>query len=544
LNDPNIPLVENTHIIIIIIIIIAEIVHESSSLHCTALHCTRVKRSCPCVPNFLRKKIPPMRRTRLSSLAVAGLATIFVLTGTLAAVAAAGQWSTPVTLSDAGAAAESPQLVTDGTTITATWYRSDGINIRIQAASSDDAGLTWSTPATLSDAGGDAYAARLVTNGTTVTAIWFRNDGSNNRIQAAASDDAGFTWSTPVTISDAGGAALFPQLVTNGTTITATWYRNDGSNNRIQAASSVDGGLTWSTPETISEAGGDANRPQLVSDGTTITATWFRNDGINNRIQAASSDDGGLTWSTPETISEAGTYAVSPQLVTDGTTVTAVWVGNDGINNRIQAASSDDGGLTWSTPETISEAGAAANKPMLVTDGTTITATWYRNDDINDRIQAASSVDGGLTWSTPATLSEAGGMAFFPQLVTDGTTIRVAWSGENGSGYLISVASSVDGGLTWSTPESISEAGQNALYPQLVTDGTATTVAWHRFDSSNNRVQAASLMALVDEPAEPAEPILAATGTKEALAMGLLAGGLLLAGGILTAARLHGRRTA
>ncbi len=485
-----------------------------------------------------------MRRTRLSSLAVAGLATIFVLTGTLAAVAAAGQWSTPVTLSDAGAAAESPQLVTDGTTITATWYRSDGINIRIQAASSDDAGLTWSTPATLSDAGGDAYAARLVTNGTTVTAIWFRNDGSNNRIQAAASDDAGFTWSTPVTISDAGGAALFPQLVTNGTTITATWYRNDGSNNRIQAASSVDGGLTWSTPETISEAGGDANRPQLVSDGTTITATWFRNDGINNRIQAASSDDGGLTWSTPETISEAGTYAVSPQLVTDGTTVTAVWVGNDGINNRIQAASSDDGGLTWSTPETISEAGAAANKPMLVTDGTTITATWYRNDDINDRIQAASSVDGGLTWSTPATLSEAGGMAFFPQLVTDGTTIRVAWSGENGSGYLISVASSVDGGLTWSTPESISEAGQNALYPQLVTDGTATTVAWHRFDSSNNRVQAASLMALVDEPAEPAEPILAATGTKEALAMGLLAGGLLLAGGILTAARLHGRRTA
>jgi hypothetical protein len=230
--------------------------------------------------------------------------------------------------------------------------------------------------------------------------------------------------------------------------------------------------------------------------------------------------------------------------VTDGTTVTAVWVGNDGINNRIQAASSDDGGLTWSTPETISEAGAAANKPMLVTDGTTITATWYRNDDINDRIQAASSVDGGLTWSTPATLSEAGGMAFFPQLVTDGTTIRVAWSGENGSGYLISVASSVDGGLTWSTPESISEAGQNALYPQLVTDGTATTVAWHRFDSSNNRVQAASLMALVDEPAEPAEPILAATGTKEALAMGLLAGGLLLAGGILTAARLHGRRTA
>jgi hypothetical protein len=495
-----------------------------------------------------------MRRTRLSSLAAASLAALFVFTGTLPASATASEWGSPVTLSEAGQSAINPQLVTDGTTITAVWTRSDGSIYRVQASTSVDGGLTWSTPANLSEAGQGTDSPQLVTDGATTTVIWLADDGVNYRIQAASSNDGGLNWSTPATLSEAGESATHPQLVTNGTTLTATWLRLDGSNRRVEVASSIDDGLTWGDPLPLSEAGQDASEPRLVTDGLTVTATWRRSDGSNNRIQASSSVDGGLTWSTPATLSEAGAAAGTSRLVTDGTTITASWSRSDGSNNRIQAASSVDGGLSWSTPATLSEAGESAYEPQLVTDDTTITATWYRSDGSNDRIETASSVDGGLTWSTPRLLSEAGGSVFNPQLVTDGTTITATWGRSDGSNDRIQVSSSVDSGLTWSTPATLSDAGGSAYNPQLITDGTTITVIWFRYDGSKYLVQAASTVPideptepevpLVDEPAEPGEPELAATGANEALATGLLASGLLLAGGALVVARVRGRRTA
>ena len=124
-------------------------------------------------------------------------------------------------------------------------------------------------------------------------------------VPGAASNAAPSAWDAPITLSLLGGTAAKPQLVTDGTTITATWESSDGSTFRIQASSSTDGGTTWSTPADLSAAGQGAFYPQLVTDGTTITATWQRVDGSGFRIQASSSTDGGTTWSTPADLSAA-----------------------------------------------------------------------------------------------------------------------------------------------------------------------------------------------------------------------------------------------
>jgi LPXTG-motif cell wall-anchored protein len=223
-----------------------------------------------------------------SCLIAVAVSAVLVSSSASAANADTGSWSTPATLSAAGSDASGPQLVTDGSTITVIWSRYDGSNNRIQTATSTDAGTTWSTPLDLSTAGGNAFNPQLVTDGSTITVIWYRSDGSNNRIQTAISTDTGTTWSTPLDLSTAGGNASGPQLVTDGSTITVIWSRYDGSNNRIQTATSTDAGTTWSTPLDISTAGGNAFNPQLVTDGSTITATWYRSDGSNNRIQTSS----------------------------------------------------------------------------------------------------------------------------------------------------------------------------------------------------------------------------------------------------------------
>ena len=107
-------------------------------------------------------------------------------------------------------------------------------------------------------------------------------------VPGAASNAAPNAWDAPITISTAGENAFDPQLVTDGTTITATWRRFDGTNFLVQTSSSTDGGTTWSEPVNLSTAGQDASGPQLVTDGTTITATWTRFDGGNFRTQVSS----------------------------------------------------------------------------------------------------------------------------------------------------------------------------------------------------------------------------------------------------------------
>jgi hypothetical protein len=300
-----------------------------------------------------------------------------------------------VTLSDPGQYAASPQVVTDGSTITAVWIRSDGSRYRVQSASSTDGGATWSAPVTLSDPGQSAGSAQVVTDGSSITAVWSRSDGSKQRVQSASSIDGGATWSAPVTLSDPGQDAGSAQVVTDGSTITAVWARSDGSSNLIQSASSIDRGATWSAPVTLSDPGQNAGSPQVVTDGSTLTAVWARYNGSYLRVESASSIDRGATWSAPVTLSDPGQNAYYPQIVTDGSTITAVWTRYDGSKNRIQSASSTDGGATWSAPVTLSDPGQDADTPQVVTDGSTITAVWARSDGSNQRIQTSSYTTAG-----------------------------------------------------------------------------------------------------------------------------------------------------
>jgi hypothetical protein len=111
-------------------------------------------------------------------------------------------------------------------------------------------------------------------------------------VQAATSADGGRTWRTPVNLS-ARGQNAFGQQVSgsaNGRKLTTTWIRYDGSNWVVQAATSADGGRTWSTPVNLSAPGRNADYPQVAgsADGSKLTTTWSRRDGSNSIVQAAS----------------------------------------------------------------------------------------------------------------------------------------------------------------------------------------------------------------------------------------------------------------
>ena len=405
------------------------------------------------------------------------VALVLVPAAVATATPVIGNWSVPVPVSDSSGQAGYPQIVTDGTTITSVWSRNDGSDQVIEASSSTDGGLTWTLPEALSDSGQNAYEPQVTTSGGIITAVWYRSDGTYDRAQASSSSDGGVTWTSPANLSDTGAGAAGVQVVSTGTAIVATWSRYDGSYSRIQSAQSTDAGATWSSAIDVSLTGGDAYEPQLVTDGSLVTATWYRFDGANDRIQVATSADGGASWTTPLTLSAAGQSAGGPpELATDGSTITAAWYRSDGARYRVEVSSSTDGGATWTTPQILSAAGENASGPQVVTDGNTITATWYRSDGSTRRVQASSSTDGGTTWSSPVNISTLGQEAFTPQIVVGNTITTVTWL--NGTTSQVQVSWSLDNGGSWSTPVNLSTSGPFASRPQLATDGATITVVW------------------------------------------------------------------
>ena len=186
----------------------------------------------------------------------------------------------------------------------------------------------WSTPKTLDVGGQLAYFPEVAVSadGMTQTVVWRRDDGTHNRVQVSTSSDHGATWSTVQTLSGAGQHAYLPQvaLSTDGLIQTITWWRFDGANCRVQVVSSADSGATWSTVQTLTGAGQDTGLPEVAvsSDGAIRTVTWWRSDGTHDRVQVSSSSDYGATWSTPQTLDVGGQTAVSSEVAmsADGTT--------------------------------------------------------------------------------------------------------------------------------------------------------------------------------------------------------------------------------
>jgi len=214
------------------------------------------------------------------------------------------------------------------------------------------------------------------------------------------------TWNLPATdLSIAGQTAEIPQvaIAPDGAT-TVVWQRSNGTNNIIQAVTRPAGSGTFEAPQNLSEAGQAALDPQvaIAPDGAT-TVVWERSNGTNDIIQAATRPAGSGTFGAPQNLSEAGQNAFVPQvaIAPDGAT-TVVWRRSNGTNNIIQAATRPAGSGTFGAPENLSEAGQNAFDPQvaIAPDGAT-TVVWQRSSGLNFIIQAATRPAGSGTFGAP-----------------------------------------------------------------------------------------------------------------------------------------------
>ena len=315
-----------------------------------------------------------------------------------------------------------------------------------------------------------------------------------------------------------GLANAQPSLAALGRTIVAVWAASKGSIVNVYAATSSDGGATFSEPRRVNDQVGDVSAnneqpPRVVITGSgtarTITVIWSKRSDATQKtrqdgIRMARSTDGGRTFSAARMVHDpklSGARGWESLTTGPDGVVHAVWLdGRDAEKNMAEAMATKrqpwqevyHGTLTADGHVVESQIAAGVCfccKTAVTVDGRgTVYAAWRHifPGSIRD-IAFASSTDGGLHFSPlvkvsednwqlngcpedgPAMAAEASGVIHivWPTLVSEGEPQKALF-----------YATSRDG-RTFSPRARVPAAGMsNPSHPQLTltSDGSAVLV--------------------------------------------------------------------
>jgi len=337
--------------------------------------------------------------------------------------------------------------------------RAVGASVWVGMYTTDDAGKTWTAnlvpgypggprgilstyqfggdPILAFDRDGSAYAGGIFFRGTPTG-----GDIRDVSIALSRSDDGGFTWNKPVIVAFGKAQSIFhdhPQMTADATggafdgNVYISWTRFGGVGQiDILVAASSDRGATWTIQQVSGPIPqGDAQgyyQDSMVTVGPNgevyvVWDEWFLDQGAvpRTKIWMTASRDGGATFA-PSWVAEADVAPISlpnaayrhdtyPVAAADASTgpfrgrLYLTWADQGTGDADILLKSSDDGGVTWSSPVRVNDdAGTAAQFfPWVAVgpDGRVDVAFYDRRDDPNDYLlneYVARSQDGGRSF--------------------------------------------------------------------------------------------------------------------------------------------------
>jgi hypothetical protein len=252
----------------------------------------------------------------------------------------------------------------------------------------------------------------------------------------------------------------------------------------MAVARSADRGATWAatyfapqtgsgqfddkpmiTVDTGSGTGHHHNRIYVAWDHATGNSSSTKN---GNNVLLSSSDDGGVTFSTPVSVSgpftgKTGGIGADPYVTSNGT-VHVAW--QDYAHRTIVDASSTDGGATFSAPHLIATVGAFEFKvaaqstrgalvyPACDSYAGTLYCSYMDGSAASTTVFMATSTNGGTTWTSTA--MPAGGDQFNQWLAVDTSdgSVNVAYydtATHGATATTYTLARSTNGGTSWTT---------------------------------------------------------------------------------------------
>ncbi len=400
-------------------------------------------------------------------------------------------WTTPpITLSAMGVDASDPRIGIDGNgNGLALWVENGFLKSSTQLVN-----MTWSAPATLSNAGASSPALAVDPMGN-ATALWVESE----TIVSATLPFRG-TWSNGVVLSNAGASS--PQIaVDSAGNVVAVWTL--GGN--IESATKLLSGNWPTNPDIISSI--TAELPQVKIGGNgNVAAVWQSDNTIFSTHKLI---DG--SWSLAESISDVNSPSINAQIAVDenGNAV-ALWytysLTNAVYSNvAVQSASLPFNG-SWTSSVNVSSPGIynpAKLIAQIAFDGSgDAIALWNTSfDGSTFNIQSSILPQGTTQWTMPVDIVAMNLYAYDLNLDVnakeDAVVTYMYFDPLSTSIFIQSTQLDINANTPnrWSTPQNLSVKILNAA-PRIASSLSGNTIyaiaAWVSFDGTNTSIQTVS----------------------------------------------------
>ena len=311
--------------------------------------------------------------------------------------------------------------------------------------------------------------------------------GPSITISQRTSTDGGSTWGAVKPLCASCGKGQYD--ITLATSSTDAVYATFMQGNHISFTRSTDHAATWSVPIKIS-AGTWGDKPWMTTsaNGQDIYVMW----ASHGNIDATSSHDAGLTFSTPVQITNESNIYYYPNGGTVLPNGTAVMVASEypekgnstkltGPINIVSFRSTNGGGswqrtvadtlntgATFATSSVTTVASDASGALVLLYSGSTSVGA-------NGKVYVRRSTDSGATWSARVEMTTSAGGADATQVAAAGKAAGqfvITWMDKRGGAFNVWERQSADGGATWTADAKVSDATSGASYKTTAGFGT------------------------------------------------------------------------
>ena len=323
-------------------------------------------------------------------------------------------------------------------------------------------------------------------------------------VSVAQSDDLGKTFSTAVKITEHGksldaGSDARPQIVSDSqgkVFLAYAFFKDSNWNAQVNTARSVDGGATFTTPESLIQDSSSQRFPSvLIRPDGSIFIAWIdkrlvaavKQGGVKKlggSIAYSFSSDQGRTFQVERIANESSCEccrigaaldaaydpviiyrAIFPGGIRDHATQIITFRGAEPIR-RV----SDD---QWKT-----DACPHHGPSIAVSSSGKIHVAWFTQGETRSGVFYANSSNQGRSYAKPTRIGADGANVSRPYLLAVGNTVYLVWKEFNGKSSTVYLKQSMDDGGTWSAPQAISKTFCYSDHPLLISQGNAVFLSW------------------------------------------------------------------
>jgi hypothetical protein len=413
-------------------------------------------------------------------------------TAAVAAAAIQPGWVPPRNLSDQAADGAVPSVAVDAAgDVFVVWAQAVGESWTVQEAERP-AGGSWSRPRALSSAAGHVGTPEVAAAGTFAVASWERYDGKNLVAEASVRGPGG-AWSAAVTLSPSGRDALAPQVAVDARGDAAVVWASLGLGGWMVQAAYRPAGGDWQLGGVLAPPAQGTAAPDVAFDAAgNAVAVWAGTEGKDWHVQASYRPTTG-TWGPTATLSARdASGSLEPRAVVERNgDVLAVWSRTTSTTALVEAATRTAATGTWGKPRRLSPAGQSALDPKAAVDARGYgVVVWTASTPGGLDVGAVTRLP-GKNWARPTTITGSAAGSLSPAVALDerGDAL-VVWSHATATGARIQASYLPAGTAAWSPARSISDAGADAITPQVALDANGDgAVAWARFDGATFLIQ-------------------------------------------------------